>query len=162
MGQMSSRPRKEGRTLNNLRKDGIDMMDKEANNGVAGILAGHIVGENGISYTLGEDGLYYPDLCLPEQTDYEIGKYGRMRETFLKEYRQSLYRELLLNGRLNEHLHDIEEECYRMMDLLVEQMKKRQGVTEQLKAEDQMKWVGMMGNIRQSAEEVVLNELVYA
>lgn len=148
--------------MNNLRKDGIDIMDRKENNGAVRILAEHIIGENGIGYTLGEDGLYYPDLCLPEQTDYGIGKYGRMRETFLKEYRQSLYQELLLNGRLNEHLHDTEEECYRMMDLLVERMKKRQDVTERLKAEDQMKWVGMMGNIRQSAEEVVLNELVYA
>lgn len=147
--------------MNNLRKDGIDMMDKEANNGVAGILAGHIVGENGISYTLGEDGLYYPDLCLPEQTDYEIGKYGRMRETFLKKYRQSLYRELLLNGRLNEHLHDTEEECYRMMDLLVERMKKRQGVTEQLKAEDQMLWVQKVNNIQDCAEKVILREVIF-
>lgn len=147
--------------MNNLRKDGIDMMDKEANNGVAGILAGHIIGENGIGYTLGEDGLYYPDLCLPEQTDYEIGKYGRMRETFLKEYRQSLYRELLLNGRVNEHLHDTEEECYQMMDLLVERMKKRQGVTEQLKAEDQMLWVQKVNNVQQCAEKIVLKEIIY-
>lgn len=147
--------------MNNLRKDGVDMMDREENNGVVGILAGHIIGENGISYTLGEDGLYYPDLCLPEQTDYGIDKYGRMRETFLKEYRQSLYRELLLNGMLNEHLHDIEEECYRMIDLLVERMKKRQGVTEQLKAEDQMLWVQKVNNIQQVVEEVVLKNLVF-
>lgn len=161
MGQMSSRPRKEGRILNNLRKDGVDMMDSKENNGAVRILAEHIVGENGIGYTLGEDGLYYPDLCLPEQTDYGIGKYGRMRETFLKEYRQSLYRELLLNGRLNEHLHDTEEECYRMMDLLVERMKKRQGVTEQLKAEDQIMWVQKVNNIQQVVEEVVLKNLVF-
>lgn len=147
--------------MNNLRKDGVDMMDKEANNGVAGILVGHIVEKNGIGYALGEDGLYYPDLCLPEQTDYGIGKYGRMRETFLKEYRQSLYRELLLNGRLNEHLHDTEEECYRMMDLLVERMKKRQGVTEQLKAEEQMLWVQKVNNIQDCAEKVILREVIF-
>ncbi len=148
--------------MNNLRKDGIDIMDRKENSVVVEDLVEHIVGENGIGYTLGEDGSYYPDLCLPEQTDYEIGRYGRMREKFLKEHRESLYRELLLNGRLNEHLRDIEEECYRMIDLLVERMKKRQGVTEQLKAEDQMLWVGMMGNIQLCVEEVVLSELIYA
>lgn len=137
------------------------MMDSKENNGAVRILAEHIVEKNGIGYTLGEDGLYYPDLCLPEQTDYVIGKYGRMREMFLKEYRQSLYRELLLNGRLNEHLHDTEEECYRMMDLLVERMKKRQGVTEQLKAKDQMLWVQKVNNIQQVIEEVVLENLVF-
>lgn len=146
--------------MNNLRKDGVDMMDSKENNGAVRILAEHIVEKNGIGYTLREDGLYYPDLCLPEQTDYEIGKYGRMRETFLKEYRQSLYRELLLNGRLNEHLHDTEEECYRMMDLLVERMKKRQGVMEQLKAEDQMLWVRKVNNVQQCAEKIVLKEII--
>lgn len=156
MGQMSSRPRKEGRILNNLRKGGVDMMDRKENNGAVRILAEHIVGENGIGYTLGEDGLYYPDLCLPEQTDYGIGKYGRMREMFLKEYEQSLYREFLLNGRLNEHLHDTEE-CYRMM----ERMKKRQGVTEQLKAEDQIMWVQKVNNVQQCAEKIVLKEVIY-
>ena len=101
------------------------MMDRKENNVAVEAFAEHIIGENGIGYTLGEDGLYYPDLCLPEQTDYEIGRYGGIRENFLREYRQSLYRELLLNGRLNGHLHETKEECYRMMNLLVEQMKKR-------------------------------------
>jgi len=65
----------------------------------------HIVGENGISYTLGADGLYYPDLKLPEGTDYEIGKYGRMRCEYLKSHRKVVYMELVLSGRLNEYLH---------------------------------------------------------
>lgn len=122
----------------------------------------HIMGENGISYTLGEDGMYYPDLILPEETNYTIRKYGRMRGEYLKEYRKELYLDLVLDGKLNEHLHQTDEECYEMMERLTEQMKERQGVTEQLKAENQMLWVGMCNNIRHSAEEVVLKEIVYA
>ena len=68
----------------------------------------------------------------------------------------------MLDGKLNEHLHQTDEECYEMMERLVEQMKERQGVTEQLKSENQMQWVGMCNNIRHSAEEVVLKEIVYA
>ena len=116
------------------------------------VLRKHIIGENGISYTLGEDGLYYPDIRLPEGTHYEIGRYGRMR---------ALYLELLLDGNLNEYLHQTDEECYQMMERLVEQMKAKHGVTEQLKSENQMQWVGMMNNIRHCAEEVVLKDIVY-
>lgn len=121
----------------------------------------HIVGANGISYTLGEDGLYYPDLKLPEGTDYPIEKYGSMRWKYLQEYRKVEYFRLLLNGGLNEHLHNVDVECERRMELLIEQMKKMRGVTEQIKAENQMEWVGMMNNIRHSAEEVVLKGIVY-
>ena len=126
------------------------------------VLEKHIVGENEISYTLGEDGLYYPDLRLPEGTHYEIGRYGRMRAEYMKEYHRALYLELLLDGNLNEYLHQTDEECYQMMERLVEQMKAKQGVTEQLKSENPMQWVGMMNNIRHCAEEVVLKELVYS
>ena len=125
------------------------------------VLEKHIIGENGICYTLGEDGLYYPDLQLPEGTHYEIGRYGRMRAEYLKEYHRALYLELLLDGNLNEYLHQTDEECYQMMERLVEQMKAKHGVTEQLKSENQMQWVGMMNNIRQCAEEVVLRDIVY-
>ncbi len=122
----------------------------------------HIMGENGIGYTLGEDDLYYPDLYLPEETEYPIGKYGMLRKAYLKEHRKGLYLELVLAGKLNEHLHQIDEECNQMMDRLVEQMKEKQGATEQLKAENQMLWVRMYNNIRHCAEEVVLKEIVYA
>lgn len=125
------------------------------------VLEKHIVGENEISYTLGEDGLYYPDLRLPEGTHYEIGRYGRMRAEYLKENHRALYLELLLSGKLNEYLHQTDEECYRMIEQLVEQMKVKQGLKEQLKSENQMQWVGMMNNIRQCAEEVVLRDIVY-
>lgn len=122
----------------------------------------HIIGENGIGYTLGEDEIYYPNLELTETTDYQIGKYGRMRQNYLKEHRKAAYRNLLLNGELNEHLHKVDVECEQRMEVLVRQMQEQQGVTEQLKAENQMQWVGMMNNIRQTAEEVVLQEIVYS
>jgi len=121
----------------------------------------HIIGKNGISYTLSEDGLYYPDLKIAEGSNYEIGRYGRMRCEYLKSYHKVKYMDLLLSGELNEYLHGIDKECYERMELLIGQMKEREGVTEQLKADNQMKWVGMLNNIRSSAEEIVLSELVY-
>ena len=121
----------------------------------------HIIGENGISYSLGEDGMYYPELYLLEETEYPIGKYGMMRRTYMKEHRKSLYLELVLAGMLNEDLHQLDEECHQMMDRLVEQMKEQQGVTEELKRQDQMVWVGKMNNILACAEEIVLKEIVY-
>ena len=121
----------------------------------------HIVGENGIGYTLGEDGSYYPELKMPEETDYPIGKYGRMRQRYLQGYREVEYLKLLLNGGLNEHLHSVDVESEQRMEMLIEQMMEKWGVTEQLKAKNQMEWVGMMNNIRCSAEEVVLTEILY-
>jgi hypothetical protein len=121
----------------------------------------HIVGENGISYTLGEHDLYYPDLEPPKGTNYPIGKYGHMKAQYLKDYRHVQYMNLWLTGKLNEYLHEVDEECYEMMDRLVEQMKSGAGITEELKAVDQMKWVGLMNNVRSAAEEIVLKELVY-
>ena len=125
------------------------------------IMEKHIMGENGISYTLGEDGLYYPDLYLPEETDYPIGKYGMLRKTYLKEHRKGLYLELVLAGKLNEHLHQVDEECKQMMDRLGAQLKERQGVTEELQMQNQMAWVGRMNNIRACAEEIILKKIVY-
>ena len=120
-----------------------------------------VIVENGITYVLGEDDIYYPDLQLPRGTNYNIGKFGHMRCEYLKEFRHRYYMELLLEGKLNEYLHEIDEGCYEMMDRLVEQMKVKQGVTEQLKAENQMLWVGKMNNIVTCAEEIVVRELVY-
>ena len=131
------------------------MMDNEK------VLEKHIIGENGISYTLGEDGLYYPDLELPEGTHYEIGKYGLMRWEYLKNNRRGQYIRLLVEGKLNEHLHEVDEECHERVELLIEQMKVGAGITEELKATDQMKWVGLMNNVKSVAEEIVLREIVY-
>ena len=115
--------------------------------------------ENGITYSLGADELYYPVLEIPEGTHYDIGKFGRMRREFLKEYRHSEYMKLFLSGELNQYLHELEEECNDMIERVVEQMKMKEGVTEELKAKDQMKWVGMMNNIRARAEEMVVSRL---
>ena len=125
------------------------------------IMEKHIMGENGISYTLGEDGLYYPDLYLPEETEYPIGKYGMLRKSYLQEHRKGLYLELVLDGKLNEHLHQIDEECDQMMDRLVEQMKEKQGVTEELKLQNRMAWVRELNNIRTCAEMIVAKKIVY-
>ena len=121
----------------------------------------HIIGENGIGYTLGADGLYYSDLELPEGTHYEIGRYGRMRWEYLKTHRRGEYIRLLMDGKLNEYLHEVDEECYERMELLVEQMKAGARITEELKASDQMKWVGLMNNVRSAAEGIVIRELIY-
>lgn len=116
--------------------------------------------ENGITYVLGEDDIYYPDLQLPEGTNYNIGKFGRMRCEYLKEFRHGYYMDLLLSGKLNEYLYEFDEECHEMLDRIVEQMKEKEGVTEQLKAENQMLWVWKMNNIRMCAEEIVVREVV--
>ena len=121
----------------------------------------HIMGENGISYTLGEDGLYYPDLYLQEETEYSIGKYGMLRKSYLQEHRKGLYLELVLAGKLNEHLHQIDKECNQMMDRLVEQMKEKQGVTEELKMQNQTAWVRGMNNIWACAEEIIYKSILY-
>ena len=131
------------------------MMDNEK------VLEKHIIEENGISYTLGEAGLYYPDLELPEGTHYEIGKYGLMRWKYLKNHRRGEYIKLLMEGKLNEHLHEVDEECYERVELVMEQMKVGAGITEELKASDQMEWVGLMNNVKSAAEEIVAKEIIY-
>ena len=102
-----------------------------------------------------------PDLALQEEELPPIGKYGRMRKRYLKEQHPVLFSELLLSGQLFLHLVEIDQTCEGRTELLVLQMAKREGVTEALKAADQMAWVGKMNSIRSRAEEIVLHELVY-
>ena len=104
---------------------------------------------------------YIPDLALDDDAEYEIGIYGRMRERFLEEHHHGTYTSLLLTGKLWKHLADIDAACHERMDFLIPAMAKQEGVTEVLKASDQMEWVGRMNNIRNRAEEIVLHELVY-
>ncbi|MCM1159273.1 MAG: TnpV protein [Clostridium sp.] len=120
-----------------------------------------VIEENGIVYHLGEHDLYYPDLGLPEGTHYNIGKSGLMRWEYLKANNRMEYIRLLLDGKLNEYLHEVDEECHARVKLLVEQMKAGAGIAEELKAKEQMKWVGLMNNVRSAAEEIVLRELVF-
>ena len=102
-----------------------------------------------------------PNLELPETEHYQIGKYGHLRQTYLREHRPGLYNDLILNGTLYRHLAEVDQTCYDRVDLLVRQMAKREGVTEALKSLNQLEWVGSMNNIRSRAEEIVLAEVVY-
>lgn len=121
----------------------------------------HIYDEkNGLSYTLHGD-YYLPDLALPEEEVSTYGKYGMLRRTFLEEHRKGIYTTLHVQGKLVEHLNQTEREANERMELLVRQMADNQGVTEQLKAENQMLWVGLMNNIKSAAAEIVLQELIY-
>ena len=114
--------------------------------------------KNGMSYTLHGD-YYLPDLVLREEEPI-YGKYGMLRKQFLKEHRSAGYQYLLLIGKLNEHLNQTDQEAREQVETLMEQMTEKQGVTEELKAQDQMKWVRLMNNIKASAEEIVLKNLV--
>ena len=116
--------------------------------------------KNGIKYELrGEQ--YYPMLDIAEQTHYEIGKYGHLHLDFIKNHRRGTYTTLLTEGRLNEHLHNIDEQAHEQIDLYIAQTAERMGVTEEFKAFDPMRWVQLMNNIKASAEEIVLKEVVY-
>ncbi|MFR3464654.1 MAG: TnpV protein [Anaerobutyricum soehngenii] len=115
--------------------------------------------KKGMSYTLHGD-YYLPDLVLNEE-EPTYGKYGMLRKQFLKEHRSARYQYLLLTGKLNEHLNQIDQESRKQMEMLMGQMVERQGVTEELKVQDQMKWVRLMNNIKASAEEIVLKNMVY-
>lgn len=115
--------------------------------------------KNGMSYMLHGD-YYLPDLVLNEE-EPTYGKYGMLRKQFLKEHRSARYQYMLLTGKLNEHLNQIDQEVREQVETLMEQMTEKQGVTEELKAQDQMKWVRLMINIKSSAEEIVVKNTIY-
>ena len=103
-----------------------------------------------------------PNLALPEQEEYTLGKYGRLHRSFLKEHHPILYTNLLTSGKLYEHLAEIDKICNERMEIIESAMAKQEGVTEALKAADSMEWVRRKNNIRNRAEEIVMTELVYA
>ena len=107
------------------------------------------------------NGVMYPDLALPEQTNYPIGKYGRMRLDYLKKHRRGIYTTLLTSCTLNQHLYETEQKANRQIDLTLSRLVKERGITEELKAADPLRWVQEMNNAKQSAEELVLNEIIY-
>ena len=120
----------------------------------------HICDEkNGLSYTLCGD-YYLPDLVLNEE-EPTYGKYGMLRKQFLKEHRPIRYQNLLLSGKLTAHLNRVDQEAREQVESLMKQMAEKQGVTEQVKIQDQMKWVGLMNGIKACAEEIVLKERGY-
>ena len=113
----------------------------------------------GIEYQL-IGAYYYP--CLMIEEPPTLSKYGRMRARYLREHKKVLYFNLLVSGKLNEHLSEIDTSAWDMAEYLRKEMAKRQGVTEQLKATDMIRWIGMMNNIRSCVDEIVLNDIVYS
>ena len=116
--------------------------------------------ERGGTYTLGADGLLYPNLILEPKEHRPIGRWGRMHRAYLEAEHPGLYERLILNGTLDRHLADAEERARTMLERLISQMAQQEGVTEHLKAEGQMEWVRRMNSIRSRAEEIVLEGII--
>ena len=116
--------------------------------------------ENGIDYILVGD-YYIPDLKLPKE-NRPIGRYGRLHREYLKQEHPARYSSLILTGKLWTYLADLNEQAEERLDLIIEQMKAAEGVTEELKAQNQLEWVGRMNNIRSRAEEIINSELIYS
>ena len=117
--------------------------------------------ENGIEYVRNGD-YYIPNLTVPDDKVYNIGKYGRLHSIFIKENRPCLYSMKMLNGTWLAYLEEIDTTAKEMIDKLIKDMAVKQGLTEELKTRDQMAWIGAMNNIRHSAEEFVLRDFVYS
>ena len=115
---------------------------------------------NELTYTRCGD-YYIPDLKLSEQPEAPIGKYGRMRRRYLKEHRPGLYSSLILSEKLYPHLLEIDRAAHERMDAMLPCMMEAAGVTEELKALDQLAWVGAMNSIRSRAEEIILSEMIF-
>ena len=116
--------------------------------------------EHGGTYTRVGDFLI-PDLVLEEQPEGQIGKYGRMRLEYLKKWKKSLYNDLLLSGKLQQHLLDIDRDAREEFETIVRQTAKAEGVTEELKKQDQMEWVRRMNSIHDRADEFIRHDLIY-
>ena len=108
-----------------------------------------------------ENGHLIPNVTLPEQTDYHIGKYGRMHLDYIKNHRRGRYTTLLTEGKLNARLHDIDLEAKEMLESIIPSLAAERGIDEDLKARDMLLWVAEMNNIKASAEEIVLRDVIY-
>ena len=108
-----------------------------------------------------ENGHLIPDIALPEQTDYQIGKYGRMHLVYIKQHRRGRYTTLLTEGKLNARLHEIDLEANEMLENIIPGLAAERGINEKLKARDMLIWVAEMNNIKAIAEEIVLQEVIY-
>ena len=117
--------------------------------------------KNGLWYELQGD-YYIPCLILPAEKEQPIGLWGQRHLRYLKEYHRNTYTTLLTSGRLNTYLADIDKQAQERMERLTEQMKRVQGITEQLKAENALKWTQRMNNIRACAKEIVEKEIIFA
>ena len=116
--------------------------------------------KNQITYTE-HNGLYYPDLALPVQTNYPLGKYGNLRLDFMKKHRRGTYTTLLTEGRLNEYLHAIDIHAQELLDDIIPRLAQERGIDEDLKAHNPLLWTAEMNNTKASAEEIVLQEVIY-
>ena len=116
--------------------------------------------ERGGTYTLGADGMLYPNLILEPQEHRPIGRWGRMHRAYLEAEHPGLYERLILNGTLDKHMADAEERAKSMLERLIGQMIQQEGITERLKASDQLEWVQRMNSIRSRAEEIVKQEII--
>ena len=117
--------------------------------------------ENSLTYTMNGD-YQIPDLKLTEQPEKPLGKYGRMRKTYLKEHRPILYNQMLLSEKLYQHLLEIDETAQSRLEQMMPQLAKDAGATEQLKASDPMRWVGLMNTCKAQAEEILMAELIHS
>ena len=108
-----------------------------------------------------ENGHLIPNVTLPEQTDYQIGKYGRMHLDYIKNHRRGRYTTLLTEGKLNARLHDIDLEAKEMLESIIPSLAAERGIDEDLKARDMLRWIAEMNNIKASAKEIVLKEVIY-
>lgn len=117
--------------------------------------------ENSLTYTMNGD-YQIPDLKLTEQPEKPLGKYGRMRKAYLKEHRPILYNQLLMSEKLYPHLLEIDETAQSRLEQLMPQLAKDAGATEQLKASDPMRWVGLMNTCKARAEEILMAELIHS
>ena len=116
--------------------------------------------KNQITYTE-HNGLYYPDLALPEQTNYTLGKYANLHLDFMKKHRRGTYTTLLTEGRLNEYLHAIDIRAHELLGHIIPRLTRERGIDEVLKARNALQWTAEMNNIKASAEEIILREVVY-
>ena len=116
--------------------------------------------ENGIEYVRNGD-YYIPNLTVPDEKVYKIGKYGRMHAKFIKENRPCFYSMKMLNGTWLAYVEEVDTSAKEMVDKLIKDMAVKQGITEELKAKDQMAWVGAMNNIRHSAEEILYKDHLF-
>ena len=107
-----------------------------------------------------ENGHLIPNVTLPEQTDYQVGKYGRMHLDYIKQHRRGRYTTLLTEGKLNARLREIDFEATEMLESIITRLATERGIDENLKARDMLRWVAEMNNIKASAEEIVLQEVV--
>ena len=114
---------------------------------------------NGLTYDLVGD-YYYPRLAVPEEPDGDIGRFGRMRKRFLKEHRKGVFAELLLTGTLHYYLVEVNNDALTMIERITDQLARAEGVTEELKARDQLEWIRAMNSCRARAEEIAVRELI--